>query len=393
MNKQIKHSLLIILLLILSSCLSSNNKSEEATDSSLATSESLIESASSVDTSSSSEASTSTDDGSSPVEFNDEYDFSKPVEGQEVSEVSIKAADGQVISIPSNLTQKEAISKFKTLKEINLSEANWDGDLHLNIQDTSNFEAKGRIRYTDHDDKHGYYYNIESGSCIYRNAATTFGAFPYSGFGYVKEDNELKSFLGRVPTASTVRTINQISSKTIIYEDPDYEPGIYGINGLPYEITDDLTPNMESCEAFKSCFFDQSFPIFNIKTLLNNVAFDNQEPIEPIVSYKLTNKYLIVTVDKPGGVFYSTSGQDGAIMYVAISSRDDLLIKTQLFYDLKDGELAYCESSFSTLDFPKYKLHPANGTFVIKFQKESDEGYLRYLNLRNEVMSLYNKKQ
>lgn len=335
----------------------------------------------------------SDDESSNSVSSKEEYDFNQPVEGNEASEASITLNDGTKATLKMEMAQEESLPIIRKLKNFDKDSFNWDASLDLlSLSDTTSYNVQSKSRYTNSNDKHGYYLRTESETCLMQEASTSPSALNHCSFGYTTIKNEMVSFFADIPSPSTVEYVNTMDGSTILYEDPDYEWGAYFKDDLPSDPSkiENPSPTLRGCSLFKKIL--KGFPCFNLSTLLSSVTLGNNPTIEPKVSYKVTDKYFVLDIEKPYGLLTTSHiGQDANVIYAgATNSSMAYYLNTTLYYDIDTGDIAFCQSSFKTLQLlAEYSAYPFEGTIVIKTQPDSDEGYERYMKVRQEVMSQY----
>lgn len=325
------------------------------------------------------------------------YDVKKPAEGGSASEITIPLNDGSNAVISANASKEDSLAVFSKLKSLDFNHSNWDAELDLKALDeyergklrtSGTYKVKSKVRTTDISDKHGYYRRIESANFVEEHAATNAFAISYSGYSIYKENNKYIGFFGRVPDAETIENINKSFERTVLYADPDYEPGIYtkdGVESFPEGGNDSL--GFKGSRYFNSA--ETSIPFTNPVSLLANYVVGNQPELEASFTFKLTTKYLILNIEKPLGLYCFATPQEAGHIYER-SNEFDCYFKAEAFYDVTDGKPAYFKASFKTLNFsPSYRAMPFEGTFAFKRQNESDEGYEKYMKMREEVMKNY----
>ena len=336
---------------------------------------------------------------------------SKPYEGREVSELTIPLKDDHETTFTYDMDSGNYIrseSAIKELKEINYDRTNWDCELHITAKkdDEQVFEytVKNKNRYTDKGNKLGYYQIYECGNMVYKLSSYYASIQQIYGFSYAKEESKYISMIGNIPTESRFDSLKGYADEAV-EPDLDYEPGLYYIDGLPYE------PDIQS-NPFSSYrgiliirgILEHIFPAngggwFSASRLISKpIGSWLQE--KPIYSYKLTRNYLIVNFDLPYGMFYNQSlGSFATEEIIDKSIKNECYFKETMYFDVSTGLLAYLDVSFKTfdqLDHPR--IFAANGymfegTFVFKTQKDSNEGYYEFMNIRKEVMKQCNNSQ
>ena len=323
------------------------------------------------------------------------YDVNKPSIGNVVNEASIVLANGEKVTISKNMSVDEYSNLFSNLKELDVYHNNWDGTLDLKLlgeDKTTDYSSKGKTRFTDKDDKHGFYRRFESKNFVSVEASTSPEAQAFNTFQYTTYNNKYISFAGTIPNSQTIKQVNDSNGKEILFEDPNYDSGMYLKDDLPMMPPAGEHEYLESymsCNMFSSHLLN-NYPCYSMKKLL----WQNKNQREANVKYNITDKYLIVNIDKPYGSF-STSLTLG-IDYEALIKQSESLgcyLKSEIFYNLDDGTVAYVESSFKTVDFsPSFRHIPFEGKFKLKVQKDGDEGYNKFVETRNKIMKEYTTK-
>lgn len=325
----------------------------------------------------------------------EEYDFEQPVEGNEASETSVTLKDGTKATLRMNMSQEESLPIIRKLRSFDGGNTNWDGHMELfSLSEDVTFNVQAKSRYTNTSDKHGYYLRTESGSYVIQEASTSAAALNHCSFGYATEKDEMISFYANIPSPSTVEYVNSMEGSTILYEDPDYEWGSYYKDNLPIDTSkiEDPSTALTGCVRYKKII--KGFPCFELTTLLSSVKIGDNPTIEPNVSYKITDKYLVIDIEKPYGLVQSYyTGQDANIIYnAATNSSMAYYLNAKIYYDINSGNVAFCNASFKTIQLlSEYLAHPFEGTITMKTQIDSDEGYERYMKIRQEVMSQYTR--
>ena len=323
------------------------------------------------------------------------YDVNKPSIGNVVNEASIVLANGEKVTVKNKMSVDEYSRLFSNLQNLEIYHNNWDGTLDLKLtrdDKTIEYSSKGKTRFTDKDNKRGFYTRYESKNFVSVEASTSPEAQPYNTFQYTTYNNKYVSFAGTIPNSQVIKQVNDSSNKEILFEDPDYEPGMYSKDDLPM-----MPPNGQqeysdyytACNMFSSHLL-KSYPCYSMHYLLTPTFAEEQAK----VNYVITDKYLIVDVDRPYG-FFSTSPILGADIEVLKAQSESLgcYVKSEILFNLDDGTVAYVESSFKTIDFsPSYRLIPFEGKLKLKVQKDGDEGYNKFNETRNKIMKEYTTK-
>lgn len=325
---------------------------------------------------------------------NSSYDVKKPNVGGEVNEATIPLRNGEKATLKKGMSYDELGPIIINLNEIYDLNNNWDETLDLKLIDdnkSTDYSSKGKIRYTNNGDKHGFYRRYESGKYVTIEASTSPSALPYNSFTYSTYKNKYVSFYGRVPDDSLIETINKNGEK-ILFKDPEYEPGMYFMNDItavPPAGEHEYTNNYIACNMLSNTIHN-AFPCYSMSNLALPTFIDEQVD----VTYKLTSNYLVLNIDRPCGYFILNPPL-GADMQVLIEASKSVgcFVKTELIYNLDNGKLAYVKSSFKTINFsPEFRSRTFEGNFKLKIQKESDEGYNKFVETRNKIMKEYTTK-
>ena len=310
------------------------------------------------------------------------YDFKKP-SSSEVDSLTIPLQDGSTLSVNKDTD----FNSFRGLKNYSYNQSNCDISFHASFDTGDKVEANCQIRNTNKDDKHGYYKLVESKGVSFKEAAYSAEGISYAGFSYYKKKSNLIALNGTVISASEAETINASKGKTIVDADPDYEPGTYtkdGIPSIPDNVYDDN--GLFSISVFNKAISE--YDCYHVNSLFN--IRSNSEPTR---SFKMTKDYLILEVKNPSGLFNLgvILGRDIDVI-VAQAEAAGCYTNTTLYYDVNDGELAYCEAKFKTNNLSAaYRLRIVEGSLIMKAKKESDEGYNNFMSVRKEVMTTQNK--
>ncbi len=310
------------------------------------------------------------------------YDFKKP-SSTEVDSLTIPLQDGSIL----NVDKDTDFNSFSQLKNHIYNQLNCDISLNVSFETDNEYEVKCQVRNTNKDDKHGYYKTVESKGVVYKEASYSSDAMPYAGFSYYKKGKDYLALNGQVISDSEAEIVNQSKGKTIVYGDPDYEPGTYtkeGIPSIPSDVNED--DGLLGISIFNNAIRD--YDCYHSTSLLN--IRSNSVPAR---SFKMTKDYLILEVHNPSGLFNLgvVVGSDVEFM-VAQAEAADCYTDTTLYYDVNDGELAYCEAKFKTNNLSAvYRSRIIEGCLIMKTKKESNEGYDKFMKVRKEVMTSQNK--
>ena len=316
------------------------------------------------------------------------YDFAQPDAGQRVDQTEITLDDDSKQAITMGMDAEAKRNVFTRLKNSNIFENNCDISASINIVGVEpTYEIKSKIRNTRGDNS-GFYMKQECGDFVNEQASTSFHASNYYAFSISRKSGELVALFGNIPSPSTIDYINKQTEDKPLTIDPDYEWGTYSKDGVPTSISF----NDDSEEMKGLNFFNQligSYMPHDFHWMIENIVLREVASFEPEINYELTEKFLIVSVDKPYGLTFGMSaGQDANIAYsMSVQESLNCHCHTQFYFDLETGDLAFSNSTFRTVTLSKsYIGHPFEGQLIIKMQKESNEGHDRFMALREEVM-------
>lgn len=310
------------------------------------------------------------------------YDFKKP-SSTEVESLTIPLQDGSTLSVNKDTD----FNSFRNLKNYFYNRSNCDISFNVSFDTGNQCAVKCQVRNTNKDNKHGYYKLVDNQGVVFKEAAYSVDAISYAGFSYYKKGSEYLALNGKVISTSEAETINKSKGETIVDADPDYEPGTYtkdGIPSIPASVIDD--DGLLGISIFNKAISE--YDCYHVNSLFNMLSNS-----EPTTSFKMTKDYLILEAKNPSGLFNIgvIIGYDIEALIAGAESMG-CYINTTLYYDVNDGELAYCEAEFKTNNLSAaYRHHIAEGSLIMKAKKESDEGYDKFMAVRKEVMSAQNK--
>lgn len=333
-------------------------------------------------------------------------DLSKPNEGKEISELTIPVKDESEVTMTYDMDSDgvlRSLTALRKLKELDSDHTNWDCELNITAKRDNEqmfkYSVNNKTRYTEDGDKIGYCSTTRCENMVVRMSSYKVSTQALCGFSYVKNNNEYIALYGNVLSAEQLES-QGLSSSLL---DPDYAPGSYGIDGLPYSpnIVEDPTSPYRGFWILYQILESIGNPYIQeggwfSSAYLMRISTRNRE-LRPIYSYKLTNTYLIVDVERPYGILHrldlgSTSGFEKLVQQ---SIQDSCYFKETMFFDVSTGLLTYLDVSFKTYDGLDYwnfvsESYIYEGTFVFKTQKESNEGYEEFMKTRKEVMTSQN---
>ena len=220
------------------------------------------------------------------------YDVNKPSIGNVVNEASIVLANGEKVTVKNKMSVDEYSRLFSNLQNLEIYHNNWDGTLDLKLtrdDKTIEYSSKGKTRFTDKDNKRGFYTRYESKNFVSVEASTSPEAQPYNTFQYTTYNNKYVSFAGTIPNSQVIKQVNDSNNKEILFEDPDYEPGMYSKDDLPM-----MPPNGQqeysdyymSCNMFSSHLL-KSYPCYSMHYLLTPTFAELLMLIDHMVSFLL----------------------------------------------------------------------------------------------------------
>ena len=223
---------------------------------------------------------------------------SKPNEGKEVSELTIPTRNDTVTTFSREGKELQSRDKIKQLKGLDAESANWDYELHFSaISDNEtvfSYSVKNKHRYTNKNNKKGLYEVSECGDMISKLSSYSDSTLLICRYSYTKENDKYISMYANVPSEATIEDFNKRNNEDIRL-DSDYEPGKYYMDDLPYE--PDLLS--EPLSSYRGILIAKQIlnggGWFTPAALLESVVTRSGVIYETTYSYKLTNKYLIIT--------------------------------------------------------------------------------------------------
>ena len=114
----------------------------------------------------------------------------------------------------------------------------------------------------------------------------------------------------------------------------------------------------------------------------------------PVISYRITNKYLVVHVEKPKGLTGSVpvTNEDQLFSIYQTYNTKGCYMKIDMFFNLNGAELDYLGASFKAPFTKEYSII-REGNYTYEALPDSNEGYLEYQKVRQYVMSQQNNRQ
>ena len=134
--------------------------------------------------------------------------------------------------------------------------------------------------------------------------------------------------------------------------------------------------------------FDQVIKQYNCYHISSLLNVSNAS-----ISFKVTKDYLVLDINVPNGIFNDIVPISDAEKIIEQAEENNCYLNTRFYYDVTSGELAFFKANFKTNCIPSYRFVITEGTLVIDMKKESLEGYEKYMEMREEVMSVQNERR
>lgn len=325
-----------------------------------------------------------------------DYNLSRPEEGEEVSEISIPLKDGSKATVEKDMDINSfGYAIVENLNSFDQNNPNWDCCFKISANDETeqiyNLIINNKRRYSHEVDKEGFYIMYDSNDFLFIVSSYHPRAFAIHGFTSIRDNEQFLCLLGNIPPSSTIEYMNARESNPFLSEDSDYEPGKYYKEGVPTSLDVYSAP-----EVYRGCMnLDMVFNISDGGWLSPSYLLKadyRYELLKPIISYKLTNKYLILEIERPYGILHRLHVMGIQSLFDEMYQKaieNSCYFRETMFFDISQGALTYIDVSFKTYDYlDRYKSGNLcfEGTFTIKVQTETDEAYTVYQNHREEVM-------
>lgn len=345
----------------------------------------------------------------------EDINISRPQLGKSVSEITIKGQNDEELHIADGMSHENSIEVFSKLKGMDNLYPNYDISLDLKDEQHPNAKASHAIakyRGSNHQENGGFYRYIESGDVVMEAASHHLSQFQYSSFSFTKYKGQFVAFWGHVPTKETIDGLNKSGERPVIYySDPDVKPGSYtrkdttiseyptfleessvGYNIFYTKAIDSdgdeeivLTKAGDQAWICRRAMTSSPYSLKEIMKPVTVLPLDGSSiDLECKLSYKLSENYLLIDINKPYGISRSSFYKEENIYAFEESQKRNSYLSIKYYYDVATGDLEYFESVFDNYQFEFGSF--CKGKLVFRKQPQSDEGYLKYQQLKKEVV-------
>lgn len=285
--------------------------------------------------------------------------------GKEVSEKTVTLNDKQV-TFRQGMSKEElllAVNEFKTPGLGYLFNVNADFEFNLKVAKGVSYSANGEMRY--YLDSVGAKHLSKITKC--GNVAHYYGmrANPSEG------ESELYDYSLRSSKLIYVYGID-------VKDDSEY----YNENIDNSKADEDKNhAHATRCVADYNNFFFDSYETVTVSSETETLEFTVQ------VSYKITEKYLIVETNRPHGIYAKITGTEMAnyMAFKAASTRSDLYYKQTRYYNFETQLLEYHDINVKTVTCNYQPLTETSFSARFAYLEAGEEGKTKYNEISQYV--------